>query len=178
MSIEAETAKNFVRYIAVSQSIFQYAALGVGTVEYYHFGVGNTDGIGFFYLFGNDVGFDSVCKTAKYGDRFAFGQVRIYFFGYLKTVFFYQRICRIYDILRRTVVLFEFEYFTVFETLLKVYNVVDIGSPKRIYALCIVAYDGYSVVCLRQHTDYTVLGYVRILVFVYQDEGKTILVFL
>ena len=89
-----------------------------------------------------------------------------------------QTVCRLHDKLRRTIVLLQFEELRIGILLLKIQDIVDVGTTEAIDALCVVAHhtDTTSLLCQLQH-DF-LLSEVRILVLVDQDVLETLYVFL
>ena len=176
--IEAEPAVYPVRYIVVTQGIFQGTALCIGTVQDGNVGVVRiTVGSGTLYLVGDDFRLIAVCKTTENLYLVPLRQIGVDSLGYLKSIFGYQRIGSIYDILCRTIVFFEFEDTTALEIFLERENIIYICSAERVDTLRIVSHNRYSPMFLSQKVDNTVLGYVGILIFVYEDKCKTIAVF-
>ena len=94
---------------------------------------------------------------------------------YLAFILANQRIGSLYDELRRTVVLLQFEEAcTLRILLLKVQDVVNVGTAKRIDALCIIAYHTDTTVLLGKLQHDFLLRIVSILILVNKHIAETL----
>ena len=94
-------------------------------------------------------------------------------FAYLPLVVTYQTVGRLHDVLRRAVVLFEFEESSLGKLLLKVENIVDVGPAKAIDTLRIIAHDADSPMPFSEQRHDTLLHMVGVLIFIHQHIAKS-----
>ena len=97
---------------------------------------------------------------------------------YLSLVVTNQTVGGLHDALGGTVVLFQFEEFRIIELLLEVQDVVDIGSTKRIDALCIIAHHTDMLVLLDQLQHDGLLRVVRVLILIDEHIVEALRIFL
>ena len=90
----------------------------------------------------------------------------------------YQAISRLDDILRRAIVLFQFEHTTAIILLLEVEDIVDISSTKSIDTLCIVSHHAYVLMATGQLPHYLLLNVVGVLILIHKHEAVTLPVFI
>ena len=89
-----------------------------------------------------------------------------------------QRIGRLHDQLRRTVVLLQFEELHVLIEVLEVQDVIDVGPSERIDTLCIVTNHTHLLALLRQLIHNGLLGKVRVLILIHEHELELLDIFL
>ena len=105
---------------------------------------------------------------------FALGISAVNVFVYLSLVVENQTIGRLYNILRRAIVLFEFEELCLRVDLLKIKNVINICAPKTINTLCVISYRTHMMMLLRQLQNNTLLHVVCILILINQHILKSL----
>ena len=84
----------------------------------------------------------------------------------------YQTVRRIYDILRRTIISFQFENTATRILVLELQDIIDIGSPERIDTLRIISDHADTSVYFAQALYNQMLGKIRILILVHQHKLK------
>lgn len=89
----------------------------------------------------------------------------------------YQTVRRIYDILRRTIISFQFENTATRILVLELQDIIDIGSPERIDTLRIISDHADTSVYFAQALYNQMLGKIRILILVHQHKLKKLLYF-
>ena len=89
-----------------------------------------------------------------------------------------QTICRIYNILCRTVITLQFKYTASGILIFELQDIVDIGTTERIDTLCIIPYHTDAAMLLTKSLDYQVLRKVRVLILINQHELEETAVFL
>ena len=175
--VETESAIDAVGDVALSQLLLEGPGLGIGAIE-----DGKVEVLG---LFPRARGQDRVCDVAAFV-IVAQRAVHIDFVSFiiagpdfllnLVLVFGDDGVGRFHDGLRAAVVLLEFVDDTVGVVPLEVEDVLDVGAPKAVDALRIVAHHAHIFPGCAELADDEVLGEVGVLVLVDQDEGKLLLV--
>ena len=82
----------------------------------------------------------------------------------------YQTISRLNNSLCRTVVLLQFEELATLILLLKVENVINIGSTESVDTLCIITHDTYMTMLRSQLPNYLLLCIVSVLILIHEQE--------
>ena len=84
----------------------------------------------------------------------------------------------LYDQLRRTVVLFQFEESGILILRLEIENVIDIGTTERVDTLGIITHDTHFLALFRQLINNSLLGIVGVLILINQYELELLDIFL
>ncbi len=175
--VERQSAVYPIGHSFSAQGFFKYAALGIGAVQDGKIRIGTTFGTPqFCYFVRNDFPFLGIAVGLADPDgfaRFFFGE---HFFVYLPFVLFYQAVGGTHDGLCGAVVLFQFEDFRVRIQFCEVQYIVNVGSPERIYALCVIPHHTHMPVLLGELQHDAVLGEIGVLVLVYQQVVELFLI--
>ena len=176
--IKRLSAVNFIGDISFPERFFKDTRLRIGAVEHGKMGVGapfvhpqfenlRSDQIPFFIV--------RICrKDAYFAARLVFG---VDMLGDLPFIFADKAVGRIDDVLRRTIVPFQFEQAIVGVLIFETQHIVDVGSAKRVDTLGIVADYADAPVFLAQTRHDQVLREIRILILVYQHIAEQFLIF-
>ena len=89
---------------------------------------------------------------------------------YLSVVMAYQTVGSQNDCLCRTVVLFQLKQLRIVIFLREIKDVINICSTKAINALCIVSHHAHLLFLVGQSPYDTVLGIIRVLILIHQNE--------
>ena len=89
-----------------------------------------------------------------------------------------QTVCRIYNILCRTVITLQFKDTASRILIFELQDIVDIGTTERIDTLRIIPYHTDAAMLLTKSLDYQVLRKVRVLILINQHELEETAVFL
>ena len=87
-------------------------------------------------------------------------------------------ICRVKNILRRTVVALKLHHARIRKDLFKIQDIADVGAAELIYALVIVADDAEVLITARKEAHEAELRRICILVFVDHQIPETLLIIL
>ena len=90
----------------------------------------------------------------------------------------YQTVRRIYDILRRTIISFQFENTATRILVLELQDIIYISASEGIDALGVIPYHADMAVSLAKPLHDQVLGEVRILILIHQYIPEEVPVFL
>ena len=110
-------------------------------------------------------------------DAVTFVVFAIDIFRNLPLILLNQTVGCLYNALSATVVLLKLEQFCPLEHILKVEDVVDIGTPEGIDALGIIAHNAYVLVLLRQLVDNPLLHRIGVLILVNENELEALCIF-
>ena len=112
----------------------------------------------------------------KHPDGFPFLLFREDLLAYLSLILFNQTVGSTDNSLRRPIVLFQLEYFRIGIHFCKIQYIVNICSPERIDTLRIIPYHTHMLMIFCQLQHNAVLGIVGILIFIYQNVAKLLLI--
>ena len=157
-----------MRDIVFHQLLLEYTRLRVSAIEDCDFICRFAGGEQILYFSDYDDGFLKVCIGTDELQFLTGLTAGIGVLGDLAEIFLYQAVGRRDYALCRAVVLLQLEYLGVGIQFGEREDVVNLGSAKRIYALCIVAHDTDDVALLRELCHNLVLGEVGVLVFIHQ----------
>ena len=91
-------------------------------------------------------------------------------------IVFNDGVCRVQYILRRTVILLQLDHTGFRIYFFKIQYITDIGAPKLVNGLVVVAYHAQIPVPGRQQTDEFKLRRIGILVFIHHNIPEAVLV--
>ncbi len=86
-----------------------------------------------------------------------------------------QMVCALQYALRRTVILFQFDYLQVRVIALQILDVRSAGTAPGINGLIVITHRSECCACATQQFHQLVLASIGILVFVHQDVAQTLL---
>ena len=169
--VERKSSVNPIRHTPFAQSLFKSAALCVGTVK-------NGKIIIFHFFFSpqrcdlvyHDFGFFDIAISGIHMKGRTFLLVAENILRYLSVVMAYQTVGSRNDCLCRTVVLFQFKQLCIVIFLREIKDIINICSTKAINALCIVSHYAHLLFLVGQFPYDTVLGIIRVLILIHQNE--------
>ena len=177
-AVERDALIDAVGDVRAAQRVLDRTREGVLTVEHRKVAVVGIlaemdvlDGVGYAATFVLLVG------AVQQAYAVAFGVVAPELFLYLVAVVVNDAVGRRHDVLRRAVVLFQFEELHLRVIALEVKDILYVGSAEGVNALCVVAHDADVLVACRQLLDDEILCIVGVLILVHHDVLETLLVF-
>ena len=87
-----------------------------------------------------------------------------------------DRVGSIQNVAGRAIVLLQLDHFSILEHMLKIQDILDIGSPELIDRLVVIAYYAQVAVLRSQQPDQFKLDRIRILILIHHDITETFLV--
>ena len=97
-------------------------------------------------------------------------------FLYLIFILFNDAVCRLNNVIRRAVILFQFKELGIGVVFLEIQDVANVRPAKRVNGLCIITYDTYVLIFRSKRFNDEVLTVIGILILVYQNVLKPVLV--
>ena len=175
--IEINTANQFVWHIGIKKFFLKKTGLGIGTVQ--------------------NCKILILCFPASYflpdlpGNIFRLiitilKLLKIYrlaFFIFCPECFFFSSsvvgnhcIGRIQNMLRRTVILLQFDYFRIGKYMFKIQNILNICSAELVDGLIIITYHAQIVIFAGQNADQLKLYCIGILILIYHNVAEPFLI--
>ena len=176
--IKRQAAIYFIGYSSFTKRLFQNTRLGICPVQNGKFGI--------IIILAHPHFIDHGCYCVSFfiigigrrdTDFTALLLFRIYVLEYLFFILMDQTVCRIYDILCRTVIAFQFEDTATRILIFELQDIIDIGSAERVNTLSIISHHTNTAMLLAKFLNDQMLGKVRILILVDQYKLKEATIF-
>ena len=174
--IEAQAADNPIRHAGLHEHLFQNVRLRIHAVEHGKIGIFPAGGYLLQNLLGNIIRLILFVVSRVYRDLCARRVLRPEGLPLALRIVGDHRVCRVQDILRGAVVLFETDHRRAREALLKAHDVFNRRPAEFIDALVIVAHHAEVLPLLRQELHKHILRVVGVLVLIHHHIAELVLV--
>ena len=176
--IEVHASYHVIRNSFGDHLLFQHTGLGICPVKN-----GAVSVFSAFLYFGTDICGNIICLIVSriklpVLNQTAFSLVSPESLIFSSLIITYDRIGRVQNILRRTVILLQFDDFGFRIHFFIIQDIPDIGSAELINGLIIVTYHAQIAVTVCQQPNQFKLGRIGILILIHHDIAESFLIIL
>ena len=173
--VESQATVDTIWNIATTKRFLQHARLSIGAIQHRKIAVCITGhGPTAHYARRNHARFVVIAVCLRHFYLVAHTVFREYIFAYLFFIVGYQTIGRIYYILRRTIILLQFECLQGGEGAFQIQDITNICTTEGVNTLSIITYHTQIADAATQLHHYHILCKIGVLIFIDQDVAEVL----